>query len=255
MNVSFDFLFHVGREGGSHIDDHSHSNYELVYYVDGTGTTKIGAERYHYARRMFTIIQPGCKHDEYRTTDSEVFFICFFYDHERLSLDNGLYEDEDGTVLHILQQMMGELGSKEPYYDLNLHGLLCQLIVAAGRKMKRPAERETSEKVSYAQKYMEQYCTEKIDLFQLARHLGYSYDHFRHFFKEQSGYSPMQYIIRNRIQLAKQLLAQTEQSATEIALECGFSNPPQFSMMFKKDTGLTPVAYRKLHVNDNSLPG
>jgi len=244
MNVSLDFLYHVDRAGNSHIDDHSHANYELVYYVSGSGTTRIGQQKYTYSANTFSIIHPGCKHNEYRETNTDVIFTCFYFDHSRLSLDNGLYEDEDSTVLKLLHQMIKELGSKERYYDVTLQGLLCQLIAAAGRRMNRQVGPELSEKVSYAQKYMEQYCTEKIDLLHLSRHLGYSYDHFRHFFKLQTGYSPTQFIIRNRIQLAKQQLAHTNKSATEIALECGFSNPPQFSMMFKKETGLSPVAYR-----------
>lgn len=245
MKFSFDFLYHTVREGRTHIDDHSHANYELVYYVSGAGTTKIGDTSYRYSGGTFTIIQPGYKHDEYRDTDTEVIFICFYYDNERIRFENGLYEDKEGTVRRILNQMLDELGSKDNYYDMSLHGLLCQLIAASARLTKGPLKQETSDKVTYAKKYMEQYCTEKIDMVALANSLGYSYDHFRHFFKDKTGYSPTQFMIRNRLEQAKRMLLDTDKTATEVALECGFSNAPQFSMMFKKDTGSSPKAYRE----------
>ncbi|MCQ6558607.1 AraC family transcriptional regulator [Paenibacillus mendelii] len=251
MNFSFDFLHHTVREGQSRIDDHSHANYELVYYVNGTGTTKIGDTCYPYSGGTFTIIQPGCKHDEYRETDTEVIFICFYYDNDRVRFDNGLYEDREGTIRGLLEQMLSELGSKENYYDISLHGLLCQLIAASVRLVSGPLKQETSDKVIYAKKYMEQYCTDKIDMVELAGSLGYSYDHFRHFFKQKTGYSPTQYMIRNRLEQAKRMLLYTDKTATEVALECGFSNAPQFSMMFKKDTGSSPRAYREHFLHQN----
>jgi AraC-like DNA-binding protein len=244
LNCSFDFLHHTVREKQSYIDFHSHASFELVYYVSGRGTTEIGKETHRYDDRSFTLIQPGFKHSEFRETDTEVVFVCFYYDHEPISLPNGIYTDKEGAVHRILRGIMEELSGKKSYYDLTIQGLLCQLIVAVGRCISRPIRQEASDKVTYAKRFMEQYCSEKIDLQGLARSLGYSYDHFRHFFKQSTGYSPSQFMIRNRIEQAKRMLIDTDRAVTAIAFECGFSNAPQFSMMFRKDTGLPPKAYR-----------
>jgi AraC-like DNA-binding protein len=252
MNCSFDFLHHTIRGKESFIDYHSHSNFELVYYVNGMGTTNLGNETYRYTDRSFTLIPPGCEHNEYRATDTEVIFICFYYNHDPVNLDTGLFTDRDGTVYQLLKSIMDEMGGRKSYFDMAIHGLLCQLIAEVCRYSEPPdnppvrptGRQEADEKIRYAKNFLKQYCSEKIDLTGLAHNLGYSYDHFRHLFKRSTGYSPSQYMIRNRIEQAKKKLTDTDIIITTIGLECGFSNPAQFSMMFKKDTGLTPTTYR-----------
>lgn len=245
MNCSFDFMQHVIREKHTYTDYHCHPNFELVYYFRGEGTTALGKDTYRYQPGSFTISKPGVMHNEYRDSETEIFFTGFYCDHDSVYLDNGLYEDKDGTLYRIVTSMMEEMRGRKSLFDLAIHGLLCQMIAEAVRLSGRTSRQEASDKVRYARNYLEQYCTEKIDLNALAVNLGYSYEHFRHFFKKSTGYPPSQYVIRNRILKAKTLLAETERSITDIGLECGFSNTAQFSMMFKKDTGLAPKAYRE----------
>ncbi len=65
---------------------------------------------------------------------------------------------------------------------------------------------------------------------------GYSYDHFRHMFKERTGLSPMNYIIDKRIDYAKRLIVSTDMTLSTISQECGFSTSSQFSSMFRRLT-------------------
>lgn len=57
--------------------------------------------------------------------------------------------------------------------------------------------------------------------------------------------SPMDYVRRQRILRAAQLLAETRLPITEIALQCGFSGPSYFASQFKSLVGQTPQAYRR----------
>lgn len=245
MNCSFDFLHYAVRERKTYTDYHCHPNFELVYYISGEGTTALGRETYCYKPGVFTISKPGVMHNEYRDSETEIIFIGFYCDHNSVYLENGLYEDKDGTVYRIVAAMLEEMSGRNNLFDLAIHGLLCQMIAAASRLSGRMVRQEVSDKVRYAKNYLEQYCSEKVDLKRLAANLGYSYEHFRHFFKSSTGYSPSQYLIRNRIKKAKRLLTETGSSVTYIGLECGFSNTAQFSMMFRRDTGLAPKAYRE----------
>lgn len=245
MNCSFDFLYHFVRDADSFIDFHTHASYEVVYYISGSGTTQIGKSVYEYAPGTFTIIPPHTKHNEYRHTESEVLFACFSYDNAMFNLINGLYIDHDRKLEQLLRAMQEELGSKRNYYHLTLHGLLCQAIAEIGRLIDTTDNTgATNDKVNYAKNFLEQYASESIDLQAIASSLGYSYDHFRHFFKKETGYSPNQFVIRKRVENAKTLLLHSEKSMIEIAHECGFSNAPQFSMLFSKHTGLSPRAFR-----------
>lgn len=245
MNCSFDFLHHVYREGGTMIDFHTHASYEVIYYVHGSGRTQIGRMNYEYGPGTFAIVTPQTKHDEHRTSDTEVLFACFSYDNAPFTLVNGLYSDEDGELKKLLRGMKETMGSMECYAGITLTGLLYQAIAQMARTMTQDIRQPVSDKVIYAKNYMEQYASEAIDLQAIASDLGYSYDYFRHFFKSETGYSPMQFLIRKRVEKAKQLLLQTSKSMTEIADNCGFSNSPQFSTLFSKHTGSSPSDYRR----------
>ena len=56
--------------------------------------------------------------------------------------------------------------------------------------------------------------------------------------------SPIDYLIRLRVQKASELLADREQRITDIALACGFNDSNYFSRQFRRVTGATPREYR-----------
>ncbi|MBC7765742.1 MAG: helix-turn-helix transcriptional regulator, partial [Hyphomonadaceae bacterium] len=98
----------------------------------------------------------------------------------------------------------------------------------------------------YIKNYMDVHFNEKINLQSLAELTCYSYDHFRHKFKEITGYSPNQYIMNKRIESAKEKLSKTTMNISDIAIECGFSTSAQFSYLFKKHMQKTPMAFRNI---------
>lgn len=92
--------------------------------------------------------------------------------------------------------------------------------------------------------YINDYLDRDIKLADLAQLLGMSQSHFSHLFKQSIGISPHQYLLQQRVERAKQLLKQTEQSVMEIALACGFDSHSHLSKQFRQFTGMTPKAYR-----------
>ena len=74
---------------------------------------------------------------------------------------------------------------------------------------------------------------------------GYSYNYLRAVFKEITGYSPIQYQNRLRVEYVCEQLSFSSQSIKEIAYNAGFDDPQYFSRMFRKTTGITPGQYRK----------
>lgn len=63
-------------------------------------------------------------------------------------------------------------------------------------------------------------------------------------FSREIGLSPMEYLWRYRIGIAKKQLAFTEIPQKDIATRCGYKTVPHFSRMFREHTGLTPAAFR-----------
>ena len=70
-------------------------------------------------------------------------------------------------------------------------------------------------------------------------------NYFIRLFKQQIGVPPIQYIARKKIEKAKELLAGTSGSVSEIAAQLGFGDLFYFSKQFKKHAGLTPTEFRK----------
>lgn len=74
---------------------------------------------------------------------------------------------------------------------------------------------------------------------------GYSYNYLRTLFKERSGFSPIQYRNRQRIEYVCEQLSFSSQSIKEIAYNAGFDDPQYFSRVFRKTTGISPGQYRR----------
>ncbi|POX38503.1 AraC family transcriptional regulator [Streptomyces sp. Ru73] len=98
---------------------------------------------------------------------------------------------------------------------------------------------------------------EPLDLDAVAAHAGYSRFHFVRAFKAVYGLTPGQYLSRRRIERAEELLRTADLSVTEICTLVGFASLGTFSATFKKQTGLSPSAYRDRHVGRGTalIPG
>ncbi|MFB9275467.1 AraC family transcriptional regulator [Cohnella cellulosilytica] len=84
-----------------------------------------------------------------------------------------------------------------------------------------------------------------ISLDRLARQLNYSPQYVSRKFKEQTGRSPMDYVIGLRMDRARELLQTSEASLQEISAHVGYADLMYFNRLFKKTVGLTPGQYRK----------
>jgi AraC family transcriptional regulator len=82
-----------------------------------------------------------------------------------------------------------------------------------------------------------------IHLIELAEIVQFSPYHFARVFKKSTSTSPHQYVIRCRIERAKQLLAMSDLSISTIAQMVGFASQGHFTYYFKRFVGVTPSVY------------
>jgi AraC family transcriptional regulator, arabinose operon regulatory protein len=92
--------------------------------------------------------------------------------------------------------------------------------------------------------YLQHNVNRALTLAEMAQHAQLSISHFSRLFKEQTGYSPMDYFIHLKIQEACKLLVLSRLSISEIAYELGYEDPYYFSRIFKKVMGTSPLQYR-----------
>jgi AraC family transcriptional regulator len=93
--------------------------------------------------------------------------------------------------------------------------------------------------------FIEENLAENIALAKLAKLIQLSPYHFCRAFKQSFGVPPHRYHTRRRIERAKALLTNPNDSVTNIGMAIGFSETSSFTAVFRKVTGMTPTDYRR----------
>ncbi|MEG1275730.1 MAG: AraC family transcriptional regulator [Ruthenibacterium sp.] len=86
---------------------------------------------------------------------------------------------------------------------------------------------------------------EALSLYSVAQELGLSTPYLSTLFKQRTGLSFSQFLTRERISHAKQMLLDSEELVTQIAEGSGFSSSAHFGSVFRKHVGCSPLRYRK----------
>lgn len=92
---------------------------------------------------------------------------------------------------------------------------------------------------------------EKINFDQLAKAACMSRAAFYKKFKEAFGVTPSQYVLTERIKIAKRLLIERQSNITQVAIMSGFDNLSHFTKTFVKEVELTPSQFKKLNNHRN----
>lgn len=118
--------------------------------------------------------------------------------------------------------------------------------VYAVRELKK--ENYKNKYVEKAKDYIYKHLHSKIELSELSEYIGISRDHLCRLFKKQEGMTLKEYVIVQKINQAKELLIYTDYSIELISNHLEFSSQSQFTLMFRKRTGMTPTAYRNAYI-------
>lgn len=92
--------------------------------------------------------------------------------------------------------------------------------------------------------YIEQHLYSPIKACDVADYVGLSLPYLTSLFKKETGYSLYKYIKAKKIDEAKEIIKNTGQPLTAIAVALGYSSLSHFSKAFKDATRITPIAYR-----------
>jgi AraC-like DNA-binding protein len=123
--------------------------------------------------------------------------------------------------------------------------LLRTLLILLIRSTNRAVNPVSSTVPQIVKGYIEENYVVDLSLNDLASVVYVSPYHLAHLFKMEIGMSPIQYLIKCRIDKAKKLLAGTNLSVQEISVEVGYPNANYFNLLFKKIVGESPGKFRK----------
>lgn len=160
----------------------------------------------------------------------------------------------DPFLHRILQAVAEEIEMPGPggrLYRRTLSLLLITQLVRSASNLARPPKPAYAKgglpswRLKRALEMLDGGIAEPPSLADLARHVGLHPTSFCRAFKQSTGVSPHRYLLERRVAHAKEMMADHTLTLTQIALDCGFSSSSQFSVIFRRVTGLSPSSYRR----------
>jgi AraC family transcriptional regulator len=157
----------------------------------------------------------------------------------------------DPNIMAVLLAMRADLDAGSPAGRLYGESLANALAVyLLGRYAVKPcaAEVYTGGLPRYRLKRVLDYIAEnmsaELSLSQLSAIAGMSPNYFAELFRQSTGSAPHQFVLRQRIELAKERLRDPKRSVLEAGLDAGFQNPSHFARVFRKLVGISPSAFQ-----------
>lgn len=238
------FIFKNFHKPRTNFKAHNHQYHEIIFFLKGSGQTNVGDESYSYKANDVCFTNEGVYRNQRAEKRSE--YLCLgFRNAEKIPLLSGVYAcEQDGSILKILLDILDEHTNKKAMYKEICDHKIAELLLKIGRLQQKDGDETSMWSII---REIDTNGLYNISVEELAKRSSYSYDHFRHEFKRLTGCSPTQYVLKKRMERAKQLLKEDNYSCTLISQICGFSTPAQFSSVFKREEGVTPIVYKRNH--------
>lgn len=251
-----------------------HDFYEMVYMKKGNAVFEIAGQPVPIGPNDIIIIKPkqyhkfivksesGCefivlnfkfenqKNDEYSEVSLEDFLN--FVSSKETGPFITLKVSQKNEIITLLNRILKERENNDIGSEFLNYLLVLELFVLISRALKMEWENSIKHKspklkelIRISVNYINNNFERDISLGDIAKFVFLSPSYFTRAFKEEMRISPISYLLKVRVERAKELLADTDQKISDIALSVGFSNQQRFNEIFKKYTNLTPLQYRK----------
>ena len=224
---------------------HRHDCWEILLSLTGTGTATIDGQDYPFREGTIFCIPPGvahCKHAPDGYTDGSIFTQDFTPPDERAV--PVFQDDADGTFRQLYEAAFRLHLRSAPNAARTIDAIasaLYQLMLGwSSMRMSRCPAVEAFQRL-----LLDNLSNCAFDLTEAIASTGYCASYFRKLFKAETGFAPVVYFNRMRVEYAKTLLRQSDgqRPVKEIAAAAGFSDPYYFSRVFKSCTGMSPSGY------------
>ena len=144
---------------------------------------------------------------------------------------------------NIMRIAMDDNSHKDVMADFALKELLIRLMQTQGRNLVEKNLVKTKSRIGFVADYIKKNLHQKLSIDAIAKMAYVSKSNFFKMFKEELGISPNEFILQERISLAKELL-QSQESIKEVAFQTGFTDTNYFTRVFKQHEGTTPKTFQ-----------
>lgn len=243
--------------------DHTHPGYSFILTFDrNTGVVADGRTIYNEPGMVMAML-PDAPHHELEQ-DEPPRYVAIIIDRTQFESQLALYGAcerdtfncrtfaPEPELIVMLRSFMNECENGLPGRDILLAAMgqriIHSLIRAALKVTSRPSSGTVRLEIHRAIHYLHVHFAERLTVADLAGVAGISPPHFSRLFRRETGHSPLDYLIRVRIQRSRILLRAGTDSVTSVALKCGFATPSHFTDCFRKQCGISPSEYLKCAV-------
>lgn len=234
---------------------HFHNCLELGLCLKGSGVEIIDNRACSFSAGTLSVIHRGCPHDSHiplRSGDavqSEWLFV--FADLRTLDIpcSEGCGTISSNPALVALFRIVcDEAGQKRPHYRTAVRSLLTALVGIADREM--PGRQDGSfgdacPEIGGAVRYILHSYYEPVTVGLLAKKCNLSVSTLCRLFAKHVGVSPMRFVTRTRLTVARHMAETSDLSILEISESVGFQSLSSFNRAFLKEYGRPPRAFRR----------
>lgn len=230
----------------------SFDSYLLILTLNGSGTIETSLGTSICKKEQMAIIDCNEKHT-YRSNGKWEFLWLHFNGNKSKEMVRTLISNQGNVVSMpetsltsrffsslVHQKMIGSIG-EEINVSSYIHLFLAE---ALNHTWKNGVRNPKSIMVNEAIGYIESNYKNKITITDIAKFVGCSESSFSHSFRKETGISPYEYIMRKRLNKAKELLKTTNATLCEISEEVGFNSEANFIKTFRMKNNMTPNAFR-----------
>ncbi|UOQ86722.1 helix-turn-helix transcriptional regulator [Gracilibacillus salinarum] len=242
---------------------HQHQAMEIMYVIDGKCQVEVDQRTVQMRKGQYIFIQSQVKHRliidrSHPCRMLNIEFIIEERDESYISFEklagqlNGLWEanrshlllKDNESVFFTLRQLVLELDHQSSENELLIDNLIIQLLMWMARNQRELESDADNQYIKKALTFIHESYDTEITVTDIANvtHLHPNYLH--RIFKQSLGSTINQYITKVRMDKAKMLLINTGIPVTDIANYVGMNTSQYFSSTFKRNTGLSPSAYR-----------
>ncbi len=231
---------------------HVHNGFEIGVCLEGDGVFFVENKVYSFTRGSISIISSDQPHIAQSPSEKPSRWIFINFDWERLfgteEITVRQHIFEDPQIASLLQIIYDTMRSKPENYRSEVTCLMQAVMYRLLRRQEIYYEYSIRdnpcESVYPAIHYIRENYAKQFAMEELAKINNYSINHFRKLFREQTGCTPLEYLINVRLKIAAVLLRSTDKSILEIAGETGFETLSSFNRHFKRKYRLSPSRWR-----------
>ncbi len=252
-------LYEVGRQectAGYAVGPIIRDKYILHYILRGEGALYLDNREYKVREKQAFLLPPGMP-TYYRAGEKRPWEYVWIHFHGfkamELLEEAGLTRKKPVFVPTASDDGIGECfldilrHPREEYACIGNLYKLFQLLIdqSASRQEKAKMQGTMSNYVKMAIDYISQKYSEPVRIQEIASYCGLERSYLSKIFKYATGYTPQEYLIWYRINMAKQLLREQAMPVQHISYAVGYNDPLTFSKVFKKETGVSPSKWRQ----------